>query len=197
MPLSSVVGAQSIIKPGVCTSSTRPASPFEGQMIYETDTDKVLVYNGSAWYPNWNTAWGYIDSTSATATTAIVGATPLAVLTKSITIYANRRYRISGSLGFQPSANSTGNALYFTSTSGATKVLWYQGETMLANYPRYVMGSYITDAAALGVSSGSAAKTFTLYLRCGGAGSLNTNPDALVAANSAEQLLWLEDIGPA
>ena len=44
-----VVGAQSIVKPGVCTSSTRPASPFEGQMIYETDTDKVLVYSGSAW----------------------------------------------------------------------------------------------------------------------------------------------------
>ena len=49
MPLSSVVGAQSIIKPGVCTSSTRPASPFEGQMIYETDTDVLAIWNGSAW----------------------------------------------------------------------------------------------------------------------------------------------------
>lgn len=37
------------VKPGVCTSSTRPASPFEGQMIYETDTDRVLAWNGSAW----------------------------------------------------------------------------------------------------------------------------------------------------
>ena len=49
MPLSSVVGAQSIVKPGVCTSSTRPASPFEGQVIYETDTDRTLVYNGTGW----------------------------------------------------------------------------------------------------------------------------------------------------
>jgi hypothetical protein len=49
MPLSSVVGAQSIIKPGVCTSSTRPAVPFEGQMIFETDTDRLYVYNGTAW----------------------------------------------------------------------------------------------------------------------------------------------------
>lgn len=49
MPLSSVVGAQSIVKPGVCTSSTRPASPFEGQMIYETDTDILAIWNGSAW----------------------------------------------------------------------------------------------------------------------------------------------------
>ena len=37
------------LKQGVCTSSTRPASPFEGQMVYETDTDMVVVWNGSAW----------------------------------------------------------------------------------------------------------------------------------------------------
>ena len=49
MPLSSVVGAQSIVKPGVCTSSTRPASPYDGQVIYETDTDRAMVWNNSAW----------------------------------------------------------------------------------------------------------------------------------------------------
>ncbi|MEK9738106.1 MAG: hypothetical protein VW438_00075 [Euryarchaeota archaeon] len=33
----------------ICTSSTRPASPFEGQKIYETDTGLSLIYDGSAW----------------------------------------------------------------------------------------------------------------------------------------------------
>lgn len=33
----------------VCASTTRPSSPFEGQEIYETDTQKTLVYSGSAW----------------------------------------------------------------------------------------------------------------------------------------------------
>lgn len=33
----------------ICTSSTRPASPFEGQKIYETDTDRELTYDSSAW----------------------------------------------------------------------------------------------------------------------------------------------------
>ena len=33
----------------VCTSSTRPASPNEGMTIYETDTDQIRTYNGSAW----------------------------------------------------------------------------------------------------------------------------------------------------
>ena len=37
------------LKPGVCTSTTRPASPYEGQMIYETDTDILAIWNGSAW----------------------------------------------------------------------------------------------------------------------------------------------------
>ena len=49
MPLSNVYGSQSLIKAGVCTSTTRPASPFEGQLIYETDTDLTLIYNGSSW----------------------------------------------------------------------------------------------------------------------------------------------------
>lgn len=36
-------------RPGVCTSTTRPTAPFEGQLIYETDTDVLAIWNGSAW----------------------------------------------------------------------------------------------------------------------------------------------------
>ena len=37
------------LRTGVCTSTTRPTAPYEGQMIYETDTDLTYVYNGSSW----------------------------------------------------------------------------------------------------------------------------------------------------
>jgi hypothetical protein len=37
--------------PAVCTSSTRPSSPTEGDLIYETDTKKILVRTATAWIP--------------------------------------------------------------------------------------------------------------------------------------------------
>lgn len=33
----------------VCTSGTRPSPASEGMMIYETNTDLMFIYNGSAW----------------------------------------------------------------------------------------------------------------------------------------------------
>lgn len=49
MPFSSVLGASTVIKPGVCTSTTRPTVPYAGQLIFETDTNRLVVYNGSSW----------------------------------------------------------------------------------------------------------------------------------------------------
>lgn len=49
MPLSNVTGAGSISRPGVCTSTTRPSSPYDGQVIYMTDADQTAVWDGSSW----------------------------------------------------------------------------------------------------------------------------------------------------
>ena len=48
MGIDNVYGLGSL-RPGVCTSTSRPASPFDGQVIYETDTNRVLVWDNSAW----------------------------------------------------------------------------------------------------------------------------------------------------
>jgi hypothetical protein len=37
------------LRPGVCTSTTRPVVPYTGQTIFETDTNKLLVWNATAW----------------------------------------------------------------------------------------------------------------------------------------------------
>ena len=39
----------SALRPGVCTSATRPTTPYTGQIIYETDTGYLRVWDGSAW----------------------------------------------------------------------------------------------------------------------------------------------------
>ena len=73
MAISASLGTAGL-KQGVCTSTTRPTGPYEGQMIYETDTDMVAIWNGSA--------WRYIAATTPTngtvlqvASTTITGAT--------------------------------------------------------------------------------------------------------------------------
>lgn len=42
----------------VTTSAARPSSPTEGMTIWETDTNRLMVYNGTAWYQlNGDDAW--------------------------------------------------------------------------------------------------------------------------------------------
>ena len=42
-------GAQQGIRPGVCLSTSRPASPYIGQIIYMTDVNQSAVWNGTSW----------------------------------------------------------------------------------------------------------------------------------------------------
>lgn len=50
----------------VVTSTTRPVTPIEGNMIYETDTDKFLSYNGTEWVLPKNLGEGFYVVTSTT-----------------------------------------------------------------------------------------------------------------------------------
>jgi C1q domain len=51
------------LKPGVCISTNRPSNPYDGMVIYETDTDLVRVWNGSAWKSIASTNGATFDST--------------------------------------------------------------------------------------------------------------------------------------
>ena len=77
MPISNLGNG---LRTGVCTSTNRPTTPYEGQVIYETDTDLSYVYNGSSWQQiTGGTAVGnsglvYVSSTtigSAVASTTV------------------------------------------------------------------------------------------------------------------------------
>jgi len=110
MPFSSVLGASSVIKPGVCTSTTRPTVPYEGQLIYETDTDMVAAYNGSAWF--YTHSSGLVLVKSQTIGSAVSSVT---VTNAFSATYDNYKIMISGGaastnnwLGLQLGATTTG-----------------------------------------------------------------------------------------
>jgi len=90
-------------RPGVCTSGTRPTAPYEGQFIYETDTDMLAIWNG--------TAWRYIASTTATSGSILqVQSTTLATIWSSNVV--------SGGI-----ADITGLSASITPKSTSSKVL--------------------------------------------------------------------------
>ena len=66
------------LRPGVCTSTTRPTAPYEGQMIYETDTDKTLFWNGSAWVNVNSVSPAFTGTPTAPTATAGTNTTQLA-----------------------------------------------------------------------------------------------------------------------
>lgn len=86
----------------VCTSGTRPASPVEGMTIYETDTDKLLIYSGSSWIEGLNlTAW-----TSYTPTWGSSGVAP-AIGNGTITGKYFRSGRLISFLAFLRAGSTT------------------------------------------------------------------------------------------
>lgn len=57
----------------ICTSGTRPSSPFQGQSIYETDTQQTRVWNGTFWL--WVGGSHLNIYSKSSAFTAVVGTT--------------------------------------------------------------------------------------------------------------------------
>lgn len=69
--LNTYLMKQSVVQ---CTSGTRPSSPPEGMVVYETDTDRLSTYTGAAWQtavattPTWTAITGWQAGVSADGT---------------------------------------------------------------------------------------------------------------------------------
>lgn len=97
-------------RPGVCTSTTRPSAPFEGQMIYETDTDVLAIWNGSA--------WRYIAATTPTNGTVlqVVTGTTTTGATNNTNTYADTNLSAS----ITPKSSSSKVLVMVTQVVGKT-----------------------------------------------------------------------------
>jgi len=122
-------------RPGVCTSSTRPTAPYEGQVIYETDTDLSYVYNGSSWQQvSGGTAVGnsglvYIGAYSASATTLFIDGCFTSTYTNYVVTVQTTASGATGSFMFKLRASGTANSAnyyygglqYYTNIAATTQ----------------------------------------------------------------------------
>ena len=123
-----------------CTSTTRPSSPTDGDVLFETDTKNVIVWDGSAWY-----GYDYDDTTAFTnryklnfdgsgdyANTGYVSGTSSGF---SYSLWWNTTNTASSMTPF--SNEGTGNkATWLRPSNGNFYILFKSGATTHAFYPQ-------------------------------------------------------------
>jgi hypothetical protein len=195
MGITQQVGASSLIKPGVIdNTAARPASPYEGQAIYQKDTDAVLVWNGTAWYPNWNLPWGIVSTTAggtsgkgyyASTSNFSVNTTETDVTGATVTFNAvsNRLYRATFSAFYQ---QSDAVSRLILTVQDASNAYFSSTQQVMPNNSQYGNITFV-------------------YLFSGVSGSITRKVRALVTAGTATMYgsstasysFSIEDIGPA
>jgi hypothetical protein len=152
MPFTSVLGASSVIKPGVCTSSTRPTAPYVGQLVFETDTNRLVAFTASGWvYQTATGAPGLVHITSGSFTSATTVSLPANTFSSTyrnyrvIFVITSASTDVSVTGRFRASGSDDTNANYNTGYIGRANT----GETNTQN------GTNQTSAhLGLGVASG-------------------------------------------
>jgi hypothetical protein len=179
----------------VCTSSTRPTGIAEGTMIYETDTNKVLVYDGSGWVEvsdldstgaistDLFTVMKNVQSAAKTSVASTTSQTYSDISGLSVTItptFSSSKILIFGDI--QGSSDDVGDgvchirllrgatAIHVGDASGSTTQTSasFSGRVMNIN-PAYTGAFHVLDSPAT-----TSATTYKLQFRMGTAGNVGS-----------------------
>lgn len=171
----------------VCTSNTRPTSGlYVGLAIFETDSKRLLYYNGTDWSPF--TAGGELgyagNSSNQTGITTEVDVIGLSV---TVTVAAGRRIKVHAELGVGSTIAT--DTIRLTLKEGGTTL---QIRDVVPNVTSGTTGNIALPATArLTPSAGSHTYKATIQ-RLAGSGTI------VVAGNSTfPSFIQVEDIGPA
>lgn len=100
----------------ICTSSSRPSSPWDGQIIFETDTESLQVWDGSAWVTT-----TFVESVTPTNTVTFTNKT-LTTPRETTTVSATAA---TGTINFNVVTQAD---LYYTSNASANFTLNFRGD---------------------------------------------------------------------
>ena len=115
MGLSNYIPSSRLSQAGVVANTAdRPATPYEGQVLYQRDTNQLLVYDGSAWV--------MIADTDQPPGLQLVGSfaasgTNRALVCDNVFTSDFQNYRVVGK--FRASANTNTGFFQMLNTSGA------------------------------------------------------------------------------
>ena len=176
------------LRPGVCTSTTRPTAPYEGQMIYETDTDLVYLWNGTAWVETVSALTkaprGVVALSTVTSNTA-VGTTEATRTSVTWTAVASRYYKITWYEGTAVNGvNASVNNMYLRTTTTAG--------TIIGNTTYYYGASSVQNEHICSVVTTFTAGSQTVFARVLSNAATNTT---YTASATQPAFMLVEDIG--
>lgn len=176
------------------TSGARPGTPAEGMVIYETDTDRLMIYSGTAWVrigqgttsgrtgctvrKTGNTSVGNVSNATITWTTEDVDTDGfIAVSSSTITIPANLGglYSVACSVNFDTGGVATTIGVSILASISGTNY-GYSGSVLAANNTPAGTGTNIKTsgvAIALPLSAGDTL-TFSAIQSSGGSQNLTS-----------------------
>lgn len=180
-----------VLVPFVVTSGTRPGTPFVGQMIFETDTGKILFYYGSTllWQPAWNTAWGEIAQIAVTSNQTTTGAVYVdTAAVQAFTAINGRRYlaTVMGQANLSGGA-ATPSVGYAITDAANTVLVEYKADLSQASFT--VTSPMIHRSS--GVESGSVSRKVRIKMATG------TGTGGYIGVANGPLILKIEDIGQA
>lgn len=169
----------------IATSIARPLDPYEGQFIFESDTNKLVGYGGTDWAPrDAGGQLGYAQSIVNSAGTS--GTTELVMYTVTATVGFGRRIRVTL---FEPNSLGTVAADTFDfriredGTNKQSTV--YQVAAGNVQTRTSITSVILTPVAGVRVYTGT-------LVRTAGTGTLTPNRSATVIG-----YMLVEDIGAA
>jgi hypothetical protein len=151
MGLSNQIPSSRLIQPGVVSSAAaRPASPYEGQVIFQKDTDQLLVWNGTTWVIPNSPAQNPTGLELVKSQTVGSGVSSVTVADAFSATYDN--YKIV--------MNSTGSATHSIDIKFGSSVTGYYGVLAYATY----------DATAISMAGRNNTSQMNWVGGCSGAG---------------------------
>lgn len=161
----------------ICTSTSRPASPYPGQLIYETDSKKQLMWDGIRWTAGYALGALELRSTAADAASSTVGTAGLASQSAALSvtwdatriyemkIYANYTCTVANTLGQIRVVGSTNTSL------GTVRIInnVAGGAGRKADMQHIPLSGFTdgaTETLRIGILLESGSGTFTLHSGC-------------------------------